>query len=91
MVEVRPFRPPTVNFGAAAVSQLISWDVEAITEPPLLRRLSDGGLQAIVETPPTVVPYPVHTQAVERAVKTVTRRAAGPTGRRRVTSTSAQP
>ena len=36
MVEVRPFRLPTVNLGAAGASQLVSGDMEVITEPPLL-------------------------------------------------------
>ena len=75
MVKVRPLRQPAVNFGAAGVSQLISWDMEAITEPPLLRHLNDDDLQSIIEIPPTVAPYPVRAQAVERALKTVTERA----------------
>ena len=70
--EVRPFHLPTVNFCATGISQLIDWEKETVTEPPLLCHLDDDGLGGIIETPLTVAPYPVHTQAVERAVKTVT-------------------
>ena len=71
-MEVRQFHLPTVNFGADRVDQLIDWSKEPVTEPPLLRHLDDNSLEAIVETPLTIAPYPVHTQAVERAVRTVT-------------------
>ena len=70
--DVRPFRLPALNFGASRYSELISWSTEAVTQPPLLRHLTDDELQAIERTPLQVPSYPVHTQAVERAVRTVT-------------------
>ena len=69
---MRPFCLPTINFRAAVVSQLINWHKEAVTEPPLLRHLDDDGLRSIIETLLAVAPFPVHTQSVGRAVKTVT-------------------
>ena len=70
--EVRPFCLPTINFRAAGVSQLINWHKEAVTEPPLLRHLDDDGLRSIIETLLAFALFPVHSQSVGHAVKTVT-------------------
>ena len=70
--EVRQFRLPGLHFGATCYSKLITWDAETVTEPPLLRDLPDEDLDGILQTPLVVPPYPVHTQAVERAVRVVT-------------------
>ncbi|XP_043238696.1 uncharacterized protein LOC122390101 [Amphibalanus amphitrite] len=69
--EVRPFVIPVVNFDATTYTDLISWDGR-ITQPPLLRDLSHSELVHVMDAPLTVPPYPVHTQAVERAVRMVT-------------------
>ena len=72
MVGVRPFKIPKINFGAVHFTELIDWNKELVTEPPLLSDLSVGELEAIAATPHCVPPYPVHTQAVERVIRTVT-------------------
>ena len=70
--EVRSFQLPLLNFEAQHHTDLIDWNSSDVTEPPLLRELSELQLQAI-ETGPAAPPeYPVHTQAVERIVKVVT-------------------
>ena len=43
-----------------------------ITEPPLLKHFGSEVLAAIVAAPYSLSLYPVHTQAVERVVHTVT-------------------
>ncbi|KAF0291217.1 hypothetical protein FJT64_001141 [Amphibalanus amphitrite] len=70
--EVRKFTLPTINFGAQRYVDLIDWAAEKVTEPPLLRDLSVTELQGIAAAPLRVSAYPVHTQAVERAVRDVT-------------------
>ncbi|KAF0292295.1 hypothetical protein FJT64_009693 [Amphibalanus amphitrite] len=71
--DVRPFRLPELNFSASAYTEVISWSPpESVTQPPLLRHLTDEQLQAIEHSPLQLPNYPVHTQAVERAVRTVT-------------------
>ena len=69
--EVRQFRLPRLDFSATCYSELITWDAETVTEPPLLRDLPDEELGCIRQTPLAVPSYPVH-QAVERAVRVVT-------------------
>ena len=70
--DVRSFELPDINFAAAGYMDLIDWSSVDVTEPPLLRDLSDDDLQEIVDTPAVLPLYPVHTQAVERTVKLVT-------------------
>ncbi|KAF0303211.1 hypothetical protein FJT64_024788 [Amphibalanus amphitrite] len=70
--EVRKFTLPTINFGAQRYVDLIDSAAEKVTEPPLLRDLSVTELQGIAAAPLRVSAYPVHTQAVERAVRDVT-------------------
>ena len=70
--EVRQFRLPELNFSATCYSELITWDEEIVTEPPLFRHLPDEDLEAIVQAPLPVPSYPAHTQSVERAVRVVT-------------------
>ncbi|KAF0287675.1 hypothetical protein FJT64_013924 [Amphibalanus amphitrite] len=72
MVGVRPFKLPEINFEATHFTELIDWEQELVTEPPLLSELSGEELEAVAATPHSVPPYPVHTQAVERVVRTVT-------------------
>ena len=70
--EVRSFSLPTINFNAQRYTDLIDWAAEDVTEPPLLRDLSDSELCEISAAPLQIPAYPVHTQAVERAVRDVT-------------------
>ena len=70
--QVRPYLLPEVNMGAEDITQLIDWQAELVTEPPLTADLSDAALLEIMQTPLQVDHYPVHTVAVERAVKVVT-------------------
>ena len=82
--EVRPYVLPTVNTAADDITELIDWQAKPphllITEPPLTVDLSDDALLEIVQTPLQVDPYPVHTVAVERAVKVVTEAATAVVG-----------
>ena len=70
--EIRQFRLPRINIAAEDRESLISWERESVTEPPLTRALSDEQIEALADQPLEVQPYPLHTQAVERAVKIVT-------------------
>ena len=71
--QLREFVPPkTLNFEATSITQLINWDLEVITEPPITHRLTNQDLIDILEEKLTIRPYKVHTQSVERAVKLVT-------------------
>ena len=69
--ELRVFAIPPINFEAVSYVNMISW-CGPITQPPLLRDLGDSELQNIARAPIAVPPHPVHTQAVERAVRPVT-------------------
>ena len=51
---------------------LIDWEVEQKTEPPLTMSLSDDTILSAFETPLILDNYPNHTQAVERTVPVVT-------------------
>ena len=71
--QLREFVPPkALNFEATSITQLINWDLEAITEPPLTHKLSNQDLIDVIAEKLTIKPYKVHTQSVERAVKLVT-------------------
>ena len=70
--EVRDFVLPSINFNASRYTELIDWNRESVTQPPLLRDVSDAEIQAIERDPWQAPSYPAHTQAVERAVRVVT-------------------
>ena len=70
--EVRPFTIPALRFGAERYNDLIDWENEVVTQPPLLSPLSDKELRKIEEAPLLLPDFPVNTQAVERAVRVVT-------------------
>ena len=71
--QLREFVPPkTLNFNATHIRELIDWDLETISEPPLTYKLSTQALIEIEVEKLTIKPYKVHTQSVERAVKLVT-------------------
>ena len=79
-LEVREFKIPQVNFAASDLAELIEFSTALITEPPLTMGLSDAAIEAIQNTPLEVGAYPVHTVAVERAVKVVTEAASAVIG-----------
>ena len=68
---VRAFKVPKLNFNATSYVDMINWDNE-IFEPPLTLYIDDAELNACIKNPFEVLPYPGHTQAVERAVKLTT-------------------
>ena len=51
---------------------LIDWENEPCTEPPLTMEYSLDSIMAIIGDPLTLPPYPNHTQAVEKMVRVVT-------------------
>ena len=69
--ELRIFAIPTIAFEVVSYMGMISL-CGPITQHPLPRDLSDSELRNIVPVPIAVLPYPVRTQAVERAVRPVT-------------------
>lgn len=80
---VRPFKLPAINFAATHYTELLDWEKELVTEPPLTADLTDADLQDICDHPLQVAAFPVHTVAVERAVKVVTEAAAAVLGEER--------
>ena len=69
--ELRIFGTPTITFEAVSYMGMVSL-CGPITQPPLLRNLSVSELRNIVPVPIAVLPYPVRTQAIERAVRPIT-------------------
>ena len=68
---VRAFRVPKLDFEATCYVDMISWEGN-IFEPPLTLHMTEDELNSYIETPLEVLPYPGHTQAVERGVKLTT-------------------
>ena len=68
----RAFQLPTLNFDARDYTTMIDWTTAQCTEPPLTMAMSDSEVEAIIKTPYNTLPFPNHTQAVERAVRVVT-------------------
>lgn len=73
--KLRIFKLPDINFNALSYIDLIDWQ-ENVTEPPILKTIPDEDIQLLVEQKGEgeiiLLRLPCHTQAVERAVKTVT-------------------
>ena len=80
---VRPYKLPSINFAATDYTKLLDWVKETVTEPPLTTDLTDAELQGIISQPLQVAAFPVHTVAVERAVKVVTEAAGAVLGEER--------
>ena len=59
-------------FKATIYIDLIDWEVEQKTEPPLTMSLSHAGIISALKKPLTLASYPNHTQTVERTVPVVT-------------------
>ena len=71
----RKFVLPKLNFTACNYTDLINWQEETITKPPLVSRIPIDELEALSHERKLYdyfPRYPSHTQAVERAVKLVT-------------------
>lgn len=63
-----------VDFGSTSYYNMIDWNTSVVTPPPLANSLSAEDLLQQVEVGPISFPQiPCHTQAVERAIKEVTR------------------
>ena len=69
---IRPFKVPTLLYNADTYHEIIDWEKETLTEPPLTYCLTDDELMHIAEEPLNVPPYRSHTQSVERAIRLVT-------------------
>ena len=73
---IRVFEVPPLNFEGTDYFELIDWQLCIITEPLVLRSLSDDDLHRFIHngttTAVTFPRLPSHTQAVERCVKAVT-------------------
>jgi hypothetical protein len=75
--EIRVFKVPSLIFDAQEYYEIIDWQSEQRSEPPLTRNIDEGLLRSCAENPlsaPAInFPYfPCHTQAVERGVRLVT-------------------
>lgn len=76
--EVRQFIIPKLNFDATDYTEMIQWNECKVTEPPILRSISDEVLYlCILGNAEIDIPeFACHTQGVERCVKIVTEAAA---------------
>lgn len=79
--KVRRFELPAVKFDASVYTEIIDWDKVTVTQPPLLRQLSEEDLVRIEQEPLSLPAYPVHTVAVEREVRAVTEASAAVLGK----------
>ena len=75
--QIRMFKVPAkLNFDATEYFDMIDWAVCPISEPPIIKAMTDAELRDLItmEVTPTVMfpKFPCHTQAVERHVKLVT-------------------
>ncbi|KAG5871645.1 hypothetical protein JTB14_032282 [Gonioctena quinquepunctata] len=78
--------PNSLNINASNYLDLIDWSTLVVTEPPSTMGLPVEVLIDIVKNPDTsmlfseIKSYPCHTQAVERAIETVTEASASVCG-----------
>lgn len=75
--QIRRFKVPAkMNFDTVEYFDMIDWAVCPISEPPIIKAMTDAELREFItlEATPTVSfpKFPCHTQAVERHVKLVT-------------------
>ena len=75
--QIRRFKVPAeLNLNAMEYFDMIDWAVYTISEPPVLKAMTDAELKDLIttEVTPTVIfpKFPCQTQAVERHVKLVT-------------------
>lgn len=76
---VRKFMIPKLNFGAKCYYKLVNMNVLELTEPPILRSLSNSDIDEVRRTP-LRMNHPCHNQAVERHIKVVTEASASVCG-----------
>lgn len=73
--QLRVFEVPKINLNASTYIDLIDWQ-QSYSQPPILTNVPDETLHSLVESggddEVLFLRLPCHTQAVERAVKTVT-------------------
>lgn len=76
VTNIRPFIIPQINFDADYYVDLIDWQKNKITCPPLLQNLEVDDLKNMISrssvTIIDIAAFPCHTQSVERCVKLVT-------------------
>ena len=65
-----------VRFTASSYTRLSDWSKHRVTRPPLVRHLNEEELEGVKSAPLDLPEYPVHTRAVERAVREVSEAAA---------------
>lgn len=72
---IRYFLPPIIQLDANDYTELINWETEPITPPPLLSDLSDLQVNELVKNPEQLVldAFPIHTIDVERTIKEVSK------------------
>ena len=68
----RKFLPPQLNFAATLYVDLINWEEEQATEPPITMKLSEEEILSARLRPLRLPAYPCHTQSVEHAIPLVT-------------------
>ena len=64
--------PKTLNFDAEDYSDMIDWEREIITQPPIIKGFSNAEIYNIANEPVKTIKFPCHSQGVERAVNIVT-------------------
>lgn len=69
---LRIFHSPSINFDAHTIEQLIDWETVDVFEPPFTMKFDNAALEGIKNNKLILPFYPIHTQNVERCVKTVT-------------------
>lgn len=73
---IRNYKVPILNFNSKAYYEMINWETESITSPPILSHISNDNLQRYINghsiTEIDFKEFPCHTQSVERCVKLVT-------------------
>jgi len=74
--QIRRFKVPAkLNFDAVECFDMIDWAVCPISEPPVIKVMTDAELRDLIttEVTPTVIfpKFPCHSHAVERHVKLV--------------------
>ena len=67
----RKYNPPKVDFKAKNYFDMVDWNSEPCTEPPLTMEYSAEEIFECIGSPLTLPNYPNHTQAVERMVRVV--------------------
>ena len=68
----RQFLPPQINLEAQSYWQLVDWEKEQNTEPPLTMKMTKDEILRDLGEPNILPDYPCHTQSVERKVPVVT-------------------